>query len=82
MHHPVQYQVTAKNIQKDRLRAAQASRLASQSGPSPSGFLGLPIKLLGAVRGLLILPFKVFRNEVQEPRDAKQYSQKMAGRYS
>jgi hypothetical protein len=53
MHHPVQYQVTAKNIQKDRLKAAQASRLASQSGPGSSRFIGLSFKLLGLVRALL-----------------------------
>ena len=82
MHHPVQYQVTAKNIQKDRLRAAQASRLASQSGPKPSRFLGMPFMLLGAIGGLLILPIKAFRNRVQESRDARQYNQTMAGRYS
>jgi hypothetical protein len=82
MHHPVQYQVTAHNIQEDRLRAAQASRLAKQTGSSSPRFLGLPFKFLGIVKGLLAIPFKAFRNQVQEVSDAQQYDREIAGRVS
>jgi hypothetical protein len=82
MHHPVQYQVTAKIIQKDRLRAAQAHRLAKQSGRKPSDGLGLPFRLLGVLGSLLLLPTKALWNRVKVTRDVWQYYRKLAGRIS
>ena len=81
MHHPVQFQITAKNIQKDRLRAAQASRLASQSRQGPSPILVLPLKLLGAVQGLLMAPIKAMKHAAQKTADVKKYQRETANRH-
>ena len=82
MHHPVQYEVTARNVQEERLRAAQASRLAKQTGSTSPLFFSLPVKFFYVVKGLLVVPFKAFRNQVQEVSDAQQYDREIAGRVS
>jgi hypothetical protein len=82
MHHPVQYQVTAKNIQEDRLRAARASRLAKQSGPPSSSVFTLPFKLFGGLISLITMPVRAFRNEAQGARDERRYNREMAGKPS